>query len=550
MSLQGDLSTLDFAGLFQNLEAALKSGLLTVQVAGQGETKLYFHKGKLALIAYEGRPALEEILVASGTITARELEVAKKRKKGSKRPLIEVLEGMKVAEPAALARVAAARITSEACELINAGGGAFVFTEGPIPRGVFDPEERALGITLPAGPLLLESARRTDHWKMIRERVPSDSTHYVVARTPRTPSEASQAQVLEKMLPMLDGSRSVTEIIAAFPHRRFEAYQVLADLAETQAIRLAAPTEMNKLIQELSRHDRERALALLERGLAANPRNLNLLCTKALLAEELGDLEQASEALKVAVHLQLEAGASEDARKGLDRLKELGPEDPFVWERSFELALEEGRSEDALADAQELVELYTGPGLFKKAAAVLERMVELSDGEWKHVKALAHARADAGERKEAVEGLEEFGAARLAEENYAFAHKVYAEVLTIDPECESAKDTIAEIKSGEHARKKALWRKLKSRAILGACAALALFALGYEILARKAYVNAQQEVTRRGLIEAGHYAQALEVYAQMRAGYPWATVSLYDVARQIRELETKIATATGPRVGP
>jgi len=55
MSLQGDLSTLDFAGLFQNLEAARKSGLLTVQVPGQGETKLYFHQGKLALIAYEGR---------------------------------------------------------------------------------------------------------------------------------------------------------------------------------------------------------------------------------------------------------------------------------------------------------------------------------------------------------------------------------------------------------------------------------------------------------------------------------------------------------------
>jgi tetratricopeptide (TPR) repeat protein len=549
MSLQGDLSTLDFAGLFQNLEGALKSGLLTVQVAGQGETRLYFHKGKLALIAYEGRPDLAEILVASGVITSRQLEVARKRKKGTKRSLVEVLESMRVADRARFANVAASRITSEACELINAGGGAFVFTEGPIPRGVFDPEERALGITLPAGPLLLESARRTDHWKMIRERVPSDSTHYVVARTPRTPSEPSQAQVLEKMLPMLDGSRSVTEIIAAFPHRRFEAYQVLSDLAETQAIRLSAPTEMNKLIQELSRHDRDRALALLERGLAANPRNLNLLCTKALLAEELGDLEQASEALKVAVHLQLEAGACADARKGLDRLKELGPEDPFVWERSFELALQEGRTEDALQDAGELVELYTGPGLFKKAAAVLERMVELSDGEWKHVKALAHARADAGERAEAVKGLEEYGAARLAEENYAFAHKVFAEVLTIDPECESAKDTIGELKSGEHARKKALWRKIKSRTILASCAGLALFALSYEILARKAYVDAQREVTRQGLIEAGHYAQALAIYAEMRASYPWATVSLYDVGRQMAELETKIATLSGARAG-
>jgi hypothetical protein len=550
MALQGDLSTLDFAGLLQNLEAAKKSGLLSVQVVGQGETKLYFHQGKLALIAYEGRPPLEEILVSSGLVTPRELEVAKKRKKGSKRPLVEVLEGMKVAEPTQLASAAAARITGEACELINTGGGAFVFTEGAIPRGVFDPEERALGVTLPVGPLLLEAARRSDHWVMIRERVPSDSTHYVLARTPKAPKEPNQAALLEQLAPLLDGSRSVTEVVAAFPHRRFEAYQLLADLAEAQAIRLAAPAEMNKLIQELSRHDRERAMALLERGLAANPRNLNLLCTKALLAEELGELEQASEALKVAVHLQLESGAASDARKGLERLKELGPEDPFVWERSFELAVKEGRTEDALEDGEELVALYRGPGLFKKAAVVLERLVELSGHDWKHVKALAHARADGGERDEAVKGLEDFGAEQLALEHYAFAHKVYDEVLKLDPENERAKETIGEIKSGEFARRRAFWRKLKGRALLALCAALALFALGYEIQARRAYVAAQLEIAQRGLLEAGHYTQALEVYAQMRADWPWATVSLYDVRRQEAELEAKLAASGAPQLSP
>jgi len=546
MSLQGDLSTLDIANLLQNIEGARKNGLLSVKDEG-GETKLYFHEGKLALITYPARPELAEILVSSGIVTEREMEVAQKRKKGSKRTLAEILVSMKVLDEARVATVAAARLTGEACELINAGTGKFVFTEGPIPRGVFDPEERALGITLPAGPLLLEAARRSDHWKLIRERVPSDSTHYVLQRPPRAPTEPGAAQLLEQMSKLLDGSRSVTEIVAAFPHRRFEAYQLLADLAQSQAVRVAAPNDLNKMIQELSRHDRGRAMALLERNLAANPRSLDLLCTKALLAEELGELEQATEALKLAVHLQLESGAKEDARDGLDRLKELGPEDPFVFERSFELALEEGRVEDALADGERLVELYREPGLFKKAAVVLERMVEISDGAWEHVKALAHARADAGERAEAVKGLEEHGAEQLAAEHYPFAHKVYAEILTIDPENEDAKETIAEIKSGEFARKKAFWRKVKGRALLALGLLLALFALGYEILARRAYVEVQQEVVRQGLIEAGEYSRALELYAQMRARYPWATVSLYDVRRQIDELEAKLAG--GPRLG-
>jgi tetratricopeptide (TPR) repeat protein len=370
--------------------------------------------------------------------------------------------------------------------------------------------------------------------------VPADSTHYVLAREPRAPKEAGQADLLARLTPLLDGSRSVTEVVAAFPHRRFEAYQVLADLVESQTVRVADPAELNQRVQELARHDRPRAMVLLERALAASPRNLDLLCTKALIAEEMGELEQASEALKVAVHMQLEAGQAGEARSGLERLKELGPEDPFVWERSMELAVQEQRREDALADGKELVDLYKGPGLFKKAALVLEKMVELSDGAWEHVKALAHARADAGERKEAVHGLEEHGQRELELEHYPFAIKVYEEILAVDPDNKRAHDTITQIKNGEHARKKALWRKIKIRALLGLFLALSLFALGYEILARRAYVEVQQEIGRRALIESGHHAEALELYAQMRAEYPWATVSLYDVRRQMNELEAKL----------
>lgn len=540
MSLQGDLSTLDIAGLLQNLESARKSGLLSVR-DGAVEKKLYFHEGKLALISYADRPSLPEILEVSGVVSTREMEVAQRRKKGTKRTLGSVLVGMKVLDPERLASISAARLTGEACELINARSGAFVFTEGPIPRGIFDPEERALGITLPAGPLLLEAARRSDHWALIRDVIPSDSTHYVLSRQPREPGEPSQKQLLEQMTPLLDGSRSVTEIVAAFPHRRFEAYQMLADLAETQAIKVAGAGDMNRMIQEVSRHDRSRAMALLERGLESSPRNLDLLCTKALLAEELGELEQATEALKMAVHLQLESGAVDGARAGLERLKELGPEDPFVYERSFELALEEGRVDDALADGEHLVELYREPGLFRKAARVLERMVEASDGAWDHVRALAQARADAGERDEAIKGLESYGSRHLSAENYAFAHKVYAEILAIDPDSQGARETIDEIKSGEMARRKAFWRKMKSRVLLVGALVAALFCLGYEVFARRAYVDAQEEIVRRGLIEAGQYAQALEVYASMRARFPWATVSLYDVRMQMAQLESKLA---------
>jgi hypothetical protein len=113
-------------------------------------------------------------------------------------------------------------------------------------------------------------------------------------------------------------------------------------------------------------------------------------------------------------------------------------------------------------------------------------------------------------------------------------------VLAIDPERASAQETIEEIKSGELARRRARWRKVRRRVTLLLVGVAAVLWLGYEGTARRAYVRATREVSREGLIEAGRYAEALERYAQVRARYPWATTSLYDVRRQVAELEAKL----------
>ncbi|HKD99824.1 MAG TPA: DUF4388 domain-containing protein, partial [Planctomycetota bacterium] len=65
MSLQGDLATLDLTSLFQSLDGAGKTGLLTVRDEDE-ETQLFFEKGKLALIAQARRPGLADFLAAAG----------------------------------------------------------------------------------------------------------------------------------------------------------------------------------------------------------------------------------------------------------------------------------------------------------------------------------------------------------------------------------------------------------------------------------------------------------------------------------------------------
>ena len=538
MSLSGDLSTLDLADLLQNLEVHQKNGLLSVEGAC-GPAQLYFADGQLALFAYDGRPSLMDVLEAAEIVTTQDLDAARKKRKRTKKSMGETLATLGLVHETRLAEVAMARLTDEACELIASGAGAFTFTNGPVPRGVFDPEERRLKLRLPAGPLLLEAARREDHWRLIRERVPSDGTHYVLVQAPKPPEETAAATFQRAVLARVDGTRSVSEVAAAFPHRRFETYQLLADLIEAQAVRVAAPADLVKLCQELARHDAERAWVVLGRGLRAHPRNLALLGARALLAEEIGQLEEAAEALKMAVHLHLENDERDCARAGIDHLKELDPADPSVWERSLELALDEGDTASAIEDGRQLAELYRGPGLLKKACAVLERLVELDGESWELVRDLARARVDAGDVARGVQDLERFGDAHLAVEEYALGRRVFEEVIALDPDRTSARETLELIKSGELARKRERRRRLHRRVVAVVATLGVVACIAYESAARRAFVGATETVSRQRWIEEGRYASAIELYDAVRDDYPLASVAWYDARRRIADLAEK-----------
>jgi hypothetical protein len=537
MGLNGDLATLDLAGLFQNLEAARKSGVLTIH-DGREVSRLGFVDGQLAAVAYEHRPGVGEFLVAAGCVTADDLARAAKGRRKS-RTLVDQLVDAGLVEREALVACIRARIVDEACELLMTRAGRFEFDDGGAGEGLFDPEERALGLALPASPLLLEAARRADHWKMIRERIPSDSVHYELARQPKAPANPAAAELQERVLALLDGTRSLGELAAHFPHRRFEVYELLSELAASRTIRRCDPNELAKRVRELAPRDRARAWELLERGLELDPHNLTLLATKALLAEQLGELEQACEALKLVAHIELERGAAAGARSALERLKTLDADDPFVWEKSFQLALDEQRTADALADGKRLVALYRGPGLHKKACGVLERLFALAGEPWDLVRELAQLRAAAGDVPGALDVLDRYGSARLAEESYGLAKRAYDEMLAIDARSKRAKLALEELASGALARRRAFWRKLRRRALLGLAALVLLPWAGYEAFARKAHMDATRRILREGWIEQARFGEAIEALRSVASSYSWASVARYEVPQSIAELEAK-----------
>ena len=536
MSLQGDLTTLDLASLFQNLEGARKSGVLSVEDRDE-KRELYFAEGRLAAIAWPGRATFLEYLVGSGAVSAEDVESARKRRKRGQTVGAALAVGGEIAVEQ-LAAIAGARLLDDACEILAAGAKRFEFTEREQPSDAFDREERTLGVALAASPLLLESARRSDHWTMIRERVPSDATHYQIAKRPREPADQARARFAGEVLDLLDGTRSVSEVVERFPTRRFDVYLFLAELAEKQSIRPIPAADVNQRVLELARRDRPRAIALLEHALESNPRSLALLATKASLAQKSGDVAQALEALKLVFHLQTESEDRDGARETLAKLRKLDADDPFAWERGLDLALAEGRRKDAFADARRLIELYEKPGLHRKVCAVLERLIAETGPTWELVRDLARARAEAGDRELAIRGLERHASDLVALESYPLARKAYEEILAIAPGRARAKAALEDLASGAIARRKALWRARRRNAVLAFLCFVVLPWVGYEALARREFVAATRALASTGALDTGRRAAAREGFATLRGGaYRWSTTALFDVDPVLAELD-------------
>lgn len=545
MTLQGDLSTLDLADLLQNLELHQSTGLLTLE-SDEHTLRLYFRDGKVTLLASDDRPSLMDVLVAAGAVSAETLEKARRKRRGSHKSLGETLVAMKAIGQEALAELARDRLVGDICEVVSAGTGEFTYEEAAIPRDTFDAEERKLGLELPVGPTLLEAARRADHWKQIRSKVPSDGCHYRVVQRARRPAHRSEDALTGALIALLDGTRSVSEVMAAFPHKRFDAYERLADLVHGGQVRALGAEDLAKVARKLAQTDAERAWEIVGRGLALHSQQPNLLEVQAELAQQRGEPESAVDGLKVLAHLRWESGDLDEARAALEQARELDPDDPALWERSMDLALGEERHDQAVEHGLRLAALLRAPGLHKKAQAVFERLLEVEPQSWQLVRERASSQVACGELDDAVQGLEAFAEGCLAEQDYGAARAAYEEVLAHDPSRVGATDALEGIESGEFERRAQARQKLARRVLLWTAVGLAVLVLALESAGRRAYRHALLAVQRRELLEQGRYGEAARLIGAVAERHPFTSTAWFDVGPLVAELRRK-AEAAPPR---
>ncbi len=540
MTVSGDLATIDLPDLLQNIEVHGRTG--TLSLSGEnGAARICFRGGHVAALAGEWRASFGDRLVAAGHLSARRLENARKKLRGSKRTLGELLVGARVLAAEDLQRVAEDFLTEDVVDLIAAARGAFEFVEGEPDPAQFDADELGLGVALAVAPLILEATRRADHWVEIRKFLPSDSMHFHARDGARPGEGAEDPELAESVLAVLDGSRSVGEVVELFPDRRFHCYKLLAEFVRDRLARATGPEDLQAIALTVEKREPQRARLLVRRGLDREPHHTGLLGAEADLSARLGDAPAAAAARKLLAHIHLDAGRTEEALAELEAAKRLAPNDPAVVERCLSVALLQGRRQDALQEGLRLVELFRAPGLHARARDVLERLQRVDPESLEIELELAQSRVDCGEAAAAQKQLLRRGKALVAAENYLGARVLYEAVLDIEPGQKEATLSVEMIDKEVYAQRRERKRRLVRLAIAMAGLCVAGLVLFLELGARLAYVEIRSVIGRERMVEQRHYAEVVALWREFAREHSFSLTAQWDVARLVQELEQRRA---------
>lgn len=238
----GDVDIVGFPSLLQLFATARCRGFLTVYDDTRRKTIEFGPVGiRLVSGARVAKP-LGNILLRTGRVTLEQLDelLAEQQKTG--RPLGKIVASRKILSQAVVDSALREQAADEFCDIFTWTQARFEFraADGEPPP----PDEGPLtDVILDANvvPLLLDAACRIDELSQIRSIIPDEQ---LVPLRLEHPAEAHASGVdclaMEEILPLVDGQRSVTEIVDESLYPRFTVLRTVSSLAKAGVIKINA----------------------------------------------------------------------------------------------------------------------------------------------------------------------------------------------------------------------------------------------------------------------------------------------------------------------
>ena len=234
MPIEGDLKSLNLASVLQLIAQEQLNGVLKVKRSKE-IVDIGFIEGKITGAFYErgeNVERLESYLVRSGFLGKNVYELVEEIQRETKRPIMNVILEDKYLKIEDVERIIKFKIQEVIDELFSWQEGSFKFEEGAIiyPKSV-------IKIRMNTEALILESARRMDEWPRIIKAIPSGDLVYKKVERPELKLEPKEAEA--RVLSLIDGHRSVDDLIELSGLGKFHTYSALYHLLSTGQIEIA-----------------------------------------------------------------------------------------------------------------------------------------------------------------------------------------------------------------------------------------------------------------------------------------------------------------------
>jgi Flp pilus assembly protein TadD/DNA polymerase IIIc chi subunit len=382
MGFAGNLGTLTLVEVFQTLNRIQATGALRL-VSADGGREVIFAQGEIVGVGFragEEGQALLRRLITEQVISPD--EAANISSDGRSTAIVASLIEAGVATAGDVEDARQRQALDELHNLFTWDYADFVFhdatPEAPaVEEQVRIAQERPLGISLNA--LLMESARRSDEWQRFRSVITDDDM--VIG-----PAQGAEADLAaaggtypgSAVIPLVDGVRTVGDIVKASVATRFDIYLVIVGLLDqTKLVVLTRSDLIYHGDYLVARQDHARAAMVFRRALAEDATDVDTTKKLASCLERLGDQPTAAGCHGQLALAMLADGQGEQACDHARRATTLAPADPQLRLTLVRCLMGEQDNQGAVSELKRLTGMYLDNGLLEDARGTCLKILEI-----------------------------------------------------------------------------------------------------------------------------------------------------------------------------
>ncbi len=257
MAIKGSLKEASLPDVIQLLFLGRRTGCLALADQHNFGT-IYLDEGQIVYASIVNRrDRLGDILLRKGRVTAEQLQKAIEAQDDDRQhKLGEILVGLGILSRAELEEYMRLQIEEAVYYLFTWTSGTFNFEAG------VRPEREDFLVRISPEALLLEGARRVDEWSLIEKKIPSFDLIFSVDHQHINQSAPTLSVEQQRLLPVIDGTRDVRQLIDDSGMVEFEVGKALyglitAGFAHRTGTSTAAAPKVNE-----SRVDEHRNLGI------------------------------------------------------------------------------------------------------------------------------------------------------------------------------------------------------------------------------------------------------------------------------------------------